>query len=138
MAIRESHVTNDTTMTAEEMFSFYNQRAICENWIEEGKNGFSWDHLSLKRFLANQVRFLIFFLTMTIFRLFQRETMNQEWRKKSVQTIRTQLLRVASKLVSGGRKRWFRFSSSFVFRNIFLNIYHNIQNLRWSFSLRDP
>ena len=131
-------VTSDTTMGAEEIFSFYNKRAVCENWIEEGKNGFSWDHLSLKSFLANQTRFLIFFLAMTTFRLFQIETMNQEWQKKSVQTIRTHLLRVASKLVTGGRKLCFRLSSSFVFQNIFLEIYRKIQNLRWSFAISDP
>lgn len=131
-------VTNDLTMTAEDIFTFYNQRAVCENHIEEGKNGYSWDHLSLKSFVANKTRFLIFILAMMIFRLFQLETMNKNWAKKSIQTIRCQLFRVASKLVSGARKSYFRLSGSFVFQEIFTNIYHNIQALNWSFVAFDP
>ena len=131
-------ITNNTTMAGDEIFSFYNQRAVCENWIEEGKNGFSWDHLSLKKFIANQTRFLVFLLSMLVFRLFQLETMNEAWQKKTVQTIRLELFRVASKLVLGGRIFIFRLSSSFVFQDVFMKIYQNIQLLNWSFASTDP
>jgi hypothetical protein len=131
-------ITNDTTMIPEEIFDFYSQRAVCENWIEEGKNGFSWDHLSLKTFLANQTRFLVFLLAMLLFRLFQLDTMNETWQKKTVQTIRIEFFRVASKLVLGGRKFFFRLSSSFAFQETLRECYQRIQKLSWSFVLADP
>jgi len=126
-------VTNDQEKNPKEVFDFYNQRAVCENFIEEGKNGFSWDHLSHKKFTANQARFQIFFLAMTIFKLFQVQTIEESWQKKSVQTIRLELFRVAAKLVKNARRFKFRMASSFYNQRVFLKIFQNIQNISWRF-----
>ena len=126
-------ITNDNSKNSEEIFNFYNQRAVCENYIEEGKNGFSWDHLSHSKFIQNQVRFQIFFLSMTIFKLFQIHSMNKEDAKKSVQTIRFKFFTVAAKLVRGSRKFKFKLASCFFYQRKFLNIFKNIQEFSWKF-----
>jgi hypothetical protein len=126
-------ITNNLESDSEEIFEFYNQRAVCENYIEEGKNGFNWDHLSHSKFIQNKVRFQVFFLAMTIFKLFQLHSMDKKDIKKSIQTIRLNIFKVAGKLVKGARKFKFKLASCFNYQEIFLNIFQKTQIFPWKF-----
>jgi len=122
-------VTNDEKCTSEDGFDFYNGRAGIENNIEEGKNGFSWDHLSHKSFESNAVRFQIFLTAYLITQLFRRLCMTKETRIFTINTIRIMLLKVASKIVKNSRSFIFKCASGFPFQKLFQTVLENIQNL---------
>lgn len=65
-------VTNDASLSAEEVFSMYNGRATMEKSIEEAKNGFDADHLSHGGYKTNAVRFQIHMLAMQLVQLFRK------------------------------------------------------------------
>ena len=108
-------VTNDENCVSENGFKFYNGRAGIENNIEEGKNRFSWDHLSHKSFESNAVRFQIFLTAYLITQLFRRLCMTKETKILTINTIRIMLLKVASKIVKNSRSFIFKCASGFPF-----------------------
>jgi len=120
-------VTNDSEISPQEGFSFYNQRATAENFIEEGKNGFSWDHLSHKCFNQNRAKFQVFLLAYQITNFFKRFCVPIEREKSNIQTLRILLFKLASKLVKGGRKFIFKCSSSFPYQELWKKTLENIQ-----------
>jgi hypothetical protein len=120
-------VTNNLDISPKDGFYFYNQRATVENSIEEGKNGFSWDHLSHKCFNQNRAKFQVFLLAYQITNFFKRFCVPVEREKSSIQTLRILLLKVASKLVKGGRKFIFKCASSFPYQKLWKETLQNIQ-----------
>jgi len=138
-----SIVTNDESCTSKEGFKFYNGRANIEGLIEEGKNGFSWDHLSHKSFEANATEFQLFLLAVQVTQLFRRLAFPERKRSKkldnkssnkrspllTIQTIRQQLIFVAGRVVRSARKFVFKCASGFPFQALFLKTLENIQAL---------
>ena len=122
-------VTNDIQCTPQEGFAFYNGRAVIENYIEEGKNGFSWDHLSHKNFENNSVKFQIYLTAYLIVQLFRRICVPLTKEKSTVQTLRIMLFKVASKIVKNGRYLIFKCASAFHYKTIFLETLENIQDI---------
>ena len=122
-------VTNDLDSTPEEGFDFYNGRAVIENHIEEGKNGFSWDHLSHKNFESNSVKFQIYITAYLIIQLFRRICVPLKKEKSTVQTLRIMLFKVASKIVKNGRSFIFKCASAFHYKKLFLETLQNIQDI---------
>lgn len=129
--VRSAIVTNDIEINPKDGFNFYNQRATIENHIEEGKNGFCWDHLSHKYFNQNRVMFQVFLLAQQITNFFRRFCVPIKKSKSSIQTIRILLIKMASKLVKGGRKFLFKCSSSFPFQKLWQETLENIQILSY-------
>lgn len=72
-------ITNNTTLSSEEVFSMYNGRATMEKSIEEAKNGFDIDHLSHKQFKTNAVKFQIHLLAIQLVQLFRKFSLMREW-----------------------------------------------------------
>lgn len=122
-------VTNELFCTPKEGFDFYNGRAVVENFIEEGKNGFSWDHLSHKNFENNSAKFQVFLTASLILQLFRRICIPFQKEKSTVDTIRINLFKVASKLVKNSRSFIFKCASAFPYKKLFLDTLHNIQCL---------
>ncbi len=81
-------VTNNLRISPKKGFDFYNQRAVIENYIEEGKNGFSWDYLSHKGFNQNRAKFQVFLLAYQVTNFFKRFCVPLEKEKSSIQTLR--------------------------------------------------
>ena len=125
--VNSAIVTNDLEINPKEGFFFYNQRATVENSIEEGKNGFSWDHLSHKCFNQNRAKFQVFLLAYQIMNFFKRFCVPLEKAKSSIQTLRILLLKVASKIVKGGRQFVFKCASSFPYQELWKKTLENIQ-----------
>lgn len=123
-------ITNDEEIDPKTGFEFYNQRATIENAIEEGKNGFSWDHLSHKSFNQNRAKFQVFLLASQIVNFFKRFCIPTQKEKSSIQTIRVLLLKVAAKVVKGGRKIFLKCASSFPFQELWKKTLENIQLLK--------
>ena len=113
-------ITNDTQCTPQEGFEFYNGRATVENSIKEGKHGFSWDHLSNESFEANSVRFQLFLTAFLLIQLMRRLCFPEKKKTLHVQTIRTRLIKVASRVVKNSRSFIIKCASCFPFKEFFL------------------
>ena len=127
-------VTNDEACTPEDGFQFYNGRAGIEGLIEEGKNGFSWDHLSHKSFEANATEFQLFLLAVQIVQLLRRLSLpntkppigkNKRKSLPTIQTIRQRLIFIAGRLIRSARKLIFKCfqARSILFANAFSLIF---------------
>ena len=122
-------VTNDEDCPSEDGFEFYNGRAVIENSIQEGKEGFSWDHLSNQSFESNAVKFQIFLTAVLLNQLFRKLCLPEKHKTKTIQTLRTQLIKVAARAIKGSRKLIFKCSSCFPFQELFLRVLNAIQAL---------
>ena len=59
---RVSFIVTNLSAKPEGVVYFYNRRGTAEQWIKEGKYALKWTRLSCYRFMANQVRLLLFML----------------------------------------------------------------------------
>lgn len=53
-----------------------------------------------------------------------------EQKSMQIQTIRTRIIKAASKLVKSGRSFYFKLASSFVYQSFFWNVLQRIQKLQ--------
>ena len=90
----------------------YNQRGTCETWIEEAKNQMGMGHFKTGRFLSNALLFQMTVLAYNTLRWMALFSKEPEIQKMEPATIRTFLIRVAGKLLTGGRKLVLRLAVS--------------------------
>jgi hypothetical protein len=122
-ANRRFVVTNTSGGTAEETFSFYEERGQCENYIKELKNGFSGDRLSCTDFVANAFRFLEHVLAYNLVNQFRNSCLNEtELQKADIHTLRTKLFKVAARIKTTVRNVWVQLSESWPFRDHLLAV----------------
>lgn len=82
----------------------YGERATCETWIEEGKGQMGLGHLRTDSFLANAALFhsaVLAYNTLRWMALLSGSRMLRQWEPE---TVRTYLVRVAGKLLTGNRQ----------------------------------
>jgi hypothetical protein len=82
----------------------YGQRATSETWIEEAKNHLGLAHVKTDTFLANAVLFQCAVLAYNTVRWMALMSANETLKRWEPQTIRTFLIRVAGKLLTGARQ----------------------------------
>jgi len=122
-------VTNDEVCTPTEGFKFYNGRATIENSIEEGKNGFNWDHLSNESFESNSVNFQIHLLAFQVIQLFRRICLPIAQEKSTIHKIRLMLIKIATKVIKGGRNIIIKCASCCPFQDLFMTVLEYIQQI---------
>jgi len=106
--------TNSEEMSAEEVVYFYRQRGdTSENRIKELKNGFNMKYLPTSNFDANAFYFQIGTLAYNLFVLF-KETLQQSWRRHTIQTIRYKLYNIAGKVITHARETILKVNDQFV------------------------
>ena len=96
----------------------YGQRATSETWIEEAKSQMGLGHVRTHEFLANAALFqtaVLAYNTLRWMALMSNNTQLQRWEPK---TIRTFLIRVAGKLLTGGGQLTIRFSAGHFYQRI--------------------
>ncbi|MDF2910770.1 MAG: family transposase [Sporolactobacillus laevolacticus] len=108
----------------------YQKRGTMENYIKEAKSGFSLDQLSSHRFQTNEVRLMLSLLTYNLTNWMRTLTFPEKQKGMQIETIRTRLVKVASKLVRSGRSFYFKLSSSFVYQAFFWKVLNRIQELQ--------
>lgn len=96
--------TNMVEEREEEVVWRYNGRAQIENHIKEIRVGFGMGKLPNGDFLANAVHFGIGIMTYNLFIAQKLLTMPQEWKTKTIKTLRWLLVEVAGRLISHGRR----------------------------------
>ena len=90
--------------SAEEVVWRYNGRAHIENHIKEIKSGFGMDRMPSGDFRANGVHFGIGIMTYNLFIGQRLLTMPEQWRSKTIKTLRWLLIEVAGKLIDHSRR----------------------------------
>lgn len=82
----------------------YGERATCETWIEKGKGPMGLGHLRTDSFLANAALFHNAVLAYNTLRWMALLSGNRMLRQWEPETVRTYLVRVAGKLLTGNRQ----------------------------------
>lgn len=110
----------------------YKQPGAMENFIKEAKNGFGFDQMKSSYFLINQVRMMFALPTYNLANWLRTLNFPKSAKGIQIQTIRTRLIKVASKLVKSGRSLHFKLSSSFVYTRLFWDVQARIQQLTFN------
>ncbi len=108
----------------------YQKRGTMENYIKEAKNGFYLDKMCSHSFLVNEVRMMLSLLAYNLTNWLRTLCFPEEQKTMQIQTIRTRMIKVASKLVKSGRSLHFKLSSSFVYQSFFWKVLQRIQTLK--------
>ncbi|MFT9117009.1 MAG: IS1380 family transposase [Sporolactobacillus sp.] len=112
------------------IFLTYQKLGTMEKYIKEVKSGFNLDHLSSHAFQTNEVRVMLSLLTNNLTNWMRTLTFPEKQKTMQIETIRTRIVKVASKLVRSGRSLCFKLSSSFVYQAFSWNVLSRIQKLQ--------
>jgi hypothetical protein len=93
----------------------YGQRATCETWIDEAKNQMGLAHIKTNDFIANAMLFQCAILAYNTIRWMALCSHDHQLLKWEIGTIRTFLIRVAGKLITGGRQITLKISDRLMF-----------------------
>ncbi len=88
---------------AQAIIHFQNKRGEFEKMIGELKHHFGLDHLPCGQFSANCLYFTIGILAHTMIQLLKRHYFPDDWRKKSIRSLRYHWLHLPSRIVSHAR-----------------------------------
>jgi len=101
-------------MSAQDIVRFYRKRGdTSENRIKELKGGFNLDHLPSSDFISSAFYFQIGVLAYNLFILF-KQTLQESWKKHTIQTIRYKLYNIAGKVTRHGRQLFLKVNREFV------------------------
>ena len=101
-----------------------------ENFIKEAKAGFGFAQMKSHTFQVNEARMMLSLLAYNLTNWLRTLTFPPKQKGIQIQTIRTRLIKVASKLVKTGRSLYFKLSSSFVYTAFFWDVLTRIQTLQ--------
>lgn len=123
-------VTNFEIASPQEIVSAYKKRGTMENYIKEAKNGFYLDKMTSHSYLVNEVKMMLSLLAYNLTNWLRTLCFPQGQKTMQIDTIRTRLIKVASKLVKSGRSLYFKLSSSFVYQKFFWNVMSQLRKLQ--------
>ena len=116
--------------TAEEIFQWYEQRGECENRIKEFKRDLWGDRLSCHTFRANALRLQLHALAYQLMALFRRHALRKtQLAQARMETIRLKVFKVGARFKRTVRRLWFRLSSSWPGRELFVQICHELARM---------
>ena len=108
----------------------YQKRGTMENYIKEAENGFNLDRMNSHAFQVNEVKMLVSLLAYNLTNWLRTLSFPKEQKNMQIETIRTRIIKVASKLVKSGRSLYFKLSSSFVYQEFFWKVLSRIHKLK--------
>ena len=124
-------VTNLTDVFSPQVIvQSYQRRGTMENYIKEAKNGFGLDRMSSHSFQANEARMMLSLLAYNLTNWLRTLCFPEGQKQMQIQTIRTRIIKVASKLVKSGRSFYFKLASSFVYASFFWKVLRRVQHLQ--------
>ncbi len=112
----------------EEVIWWHNGRSNSENYNKELKQGFNLDYVPCGEFKANAVWFGLGILAYNLFVASKLFLFPKSWIKKTVRTIRWQIIQIAGKVIKRARYLILRICGTT--REIF-EIYKNAQEICW-------
>lgn len=124
-------VTNlENAFTPEAIVHSYQKRGTMENYIKEAKNGFYMDKMNSHSFQTNEVKMTLSLLAYNLTNWLRTLCFPEGKQSMQIETIRTKIIKVASKLVKSGRSFFFKLSSSFVYQKFFWDVIQRVQRLK--------
>lgn len=96
--------TSDYRRTVPEVIWFYNRRGDAENYNKELKSGFGMDYAPCRSLAADAVYFEIGVLAYNLTVAVKRLVLGGEWVRRTIASLRWQLLQIAGKVVRHGRQ----------------------------------
>jgi len=123
-------VTNFKIASPKVIVRAYQKRGTMENYIKEAKNGFSFDRMNSHTFLVNEVKMMLTLLAYNLTNWLRTLCFPEGQKSMQIDTIRTRIIKVASRFVKSGRSLYFKLSSSFVYQKFFWNVLGQIQKLQ--------
>jgi hypothetical protein len=128
MCYNYTFVVTNMTLFPELVIKFYCNRGVMENFIKEGKLGLSFDKMSSTEFIANANKLQEMVLAYNFNNWFRNLCLDKTPMKSmTIETIRTRLIKIAAKIIKGGRYLKFKLCSSCPYKNVFWNILNKIQ-----------
>lgn len=124
-------VTNMSSMP-KEVIRFYSNRGTMENFIKEGKNGFSFDQMSSTDFIANANKLALGMLAYNLNNWLRRICFSKPLESNRIDNIRMKLIKIAAKIVRGSRYLTFKLCSSCPYKKAFNTILENIQQMSFA------
>ncbi|KGX84540.1 IS1380 family transposase [Pontibacillus litoralis] len=123
-------VTNFEVGSPKDIVLAYQKRGTMENYIKEAKIGFYFDRMSSNPFLVNEVKMMLSLLAYNLTNWLRTLCFPEGQKAMRIDTIRTRIIKVASKLVKSGRSLYFKLASSFVYQKFFWNVFGRVQKLQ--------
>jgi hypothetical protein len=109
---------------------FYNGRGTAEQWIKEGKYALNWTRLSCHRFVANQVRLLLFLLAYNLGNFLRRLGLPRAVKDWSLRSLQLKLVKMGGRMVHHARRIIFQLAEVAVPRDLFAAILERVRGLR--------
>lgn len=117
--------TNAYDKDPQEIIHFHNQRGNSENYNKELKNGYGLEYVPTHDIKANEVYFKLGILSYTLACALKRLVLGGEWIKKTITTLRWEIIFIAGKIVYHGRqlylkikRSYFEFINNFIFKTL--------------------
>jgi hypothetical protein len=123
-------VTNLESFSPQDIVRAYQKRGTMENFIKEAKNGFGLDQMNSHSFQVNEAKMMLSLLAYNLTNWLRTLCFPDSQKKMQIETIRTRIIKVASKLVKSGRSLYFKLASSFVYQKFFWEVLCQIQKLQ--------
>lgn len=123
-------VTNFEWASPQDIVRGYQKRGTMENYIKEAKNGFYFDKMNSHSYMVNEVKMMLTLLGYNLTNWLRTLCFPEGQKTMQIDTIRTRIIKVASRLVKSGRSFHFKLSSSFVYQKFFWNVLGQIQKLQ--------
>ncbi len=105
--------TNDYERTTNDIILFHNNRGNSENYNKEIKSGFGMEHVPSSSLSANAVYFRLGVLAYNLTIALKKLVLKDSWAKKTISTLRWQLIFIAGKVVYHGRQLSLKLNKSF-------------------------
>ena len=123
-------IVTNMELSPEKAIMFYCNRGRMENFVKEGKNGFDFGAVSSRTEIVNANRLQVHVLAYNIFNWFRRLALPESMRRLTVDTIRTKLMKIASRLIRSAGYIVFKLCSSCPYKREFFKTLENIRGLR--------
>lgn len=128
MIYNYTFIVTNMSLFPEDVVKFYCNRGTMENFIKEGKLGLSFDKMSSSNFIANANKLQEMVLAYNFNNWFRNLCLSKTPMKAmTIETIRMKLIKIAAKIVKGGRYLKFKLCSSCPYKQEFWKILNTIE-----------
>lgn len=130
MCYNYTFIVTNMTFSPESMVKIYCNRGTMENFVKEGKLGLSFDKMSSTDFIANANKLQEMVLAYNFNNWFRNLCLDKtSMENMTIETIRAKLIKIAAKIVKGGRYLKFKLCSSCPYKEDFFNILNRIASI---------
>ncbi len=126
---RTGYIVTSLEAEPKAVLKAYNLRGNMENFIKETKLDFGMDSLSHSSFTANSIKCMIKSLAYNLMNLMKRLVLPREFLKSRMLSLRSWLVKIGARSVSSARRISFRLSSSYPYKDKFLETMRRINDL---------